>query len=828
MKKLILITALIILSLTLRSQTLLRRGVIIGNGGNTFTVDSIIKSTTFFKLYNGATELLAIDTATMLTKYIQRSDTSLMLSKYIHRVDTSSMLTPYIHRTDTAGMLTKYARKASPTFTGTVTLPTATSIGDVSSTEIGYVNGVTGAIQTQLDARKYMPYDFLIEEVAGTTYARPNPNTAYTATSNAVPSTVLQAVVNQLTSGGIVKIGAGNFDNSDSVHVKYSDITFIGAGKEKTKFKLKDDFDNGLGFNTSYGFFHVTGERVSFVDLEIDANALGQDSIDHGHTPDHYGSAKVCAILSEDAHYMTIDNCYIHDATVTAIFATGCDYGRILNSHIEDGYWNNITLGWGTQEWVIDNCIIDGSTPTAADSSSCGDVGIALYGRYHRVTNNLIKNIVGTRGHDNSQAGISLEFASDNNNLNEAARPSGMFIFDNRFEGSGMTSGIVNNGRGSGSKGAKIDNNYFDSCKYAISWWGDSATITNNKIYAYQIGSYTYGIYIQAGDYNLISGNDVEVPTTGSGNYPLLITEDADATPDDGANYNKAVGNTLIGGTYYSIGVSGNDCTGNYIAGNIFDDDTNDATDIYDTGTGTIKTYDNYDYNSSRFNPITTGSGRAVVYTGDAASVAFGAADLTTTGATTTGSLATEVLQVGDATSNTILSVDSISTDGTTYLVFDGATQLSPNISASGQGELSAYVPLLVDTIPLFVFGLGGGLTADTAVFNDNALAGAFYNEGSDTLVVTQLMGILAEGTGTETVSIQVSWHATFKSGSATNLNAAALAITSITTGTTDVSFPNYKIPPNVFVWCTISGVSPGNRPSFLSVTISGYKIPTY
>lgn len=38
----------------------------------------------------------------------------------------------------------------APTFTGTVVLPGTTSIGDVSATEIGYVNGVTSSIQTQL------------------------------------------------------------------------------------------------------------------------------------------------------------------------------------------------------------------------------------------------------------------------------------------------------------------------------------------------------------------------------------------------------------------------------------------------------------------------------------------------------------------------------------------------------------------------------------------------------------------------------------------------------------------------------------------------------
>jgi hypothetical protein len=46
-----------------------------------------------------------------------------------------------------------YAPINDPTFGGTVSLPSATSIGDVSSTEIGYVNGVTSAIQTQLNAK---------------------------------------------------------------------------------------------------------------------------------------------------------------------------------------------------------------------------------------------------------------------------------------------------------------------------------------------------------------------------------------------------------------------------------------------------------------------------------------------------------------------------------------------------------------------------------------------------------------------------------------------------------------------------------------------------
>lgn len=49
---------------------------------------------------------------------------------------------------------TDKAPKENPTFTGTVILPATTSIGNVSSTEIGYVDGVTSSIQTQIDSKQ--------------------------------------------------------------------------------------------------------------------------------------------------------------------------------------------------------------------------------------------------------------------------------------------------------------------------------------------------------------------------------------------------------------------------------------------------------------------------------------------------------------------------------------------------------------------------------------------------------------------------------------------------------------------------------------------------
>ena len=69
-----------------------------------------------------------------------------------HEADTTN-----IHGiADTADLVTKSGAQTlggAKTFTGDVVLPTNTSIGTVTSTEIGYVDGVTSAIQTQLDAK---------------------------------------------------------------------------------------------------------------------------------------------------------------------------------------------------------------------------------------------------------------------------------------------------------------------------------------------------------------------------------------------------------------------------------------------------------------------------------------------------------------------------------------------------------------------------------------------------------------------------------------------------------------------------------------------------
>jgi len=73
--------------------------------------------------------------------------------------------------TDTQTALDLKAPLAAPTFTGTVTLPSTTSIGLVDSTELGYVNGVTSAIQTQIDSKAPIASPTFTGTVSGVTKA---------------------------------------------------------------------------------------------------------------------------------------------------------------------------------------------------------------------------------------------------------------------------------------------------------------------------------------------------------------------------------------------------------------------------------------------------------------------------------------------------------------------------------------------------------------------------------------------------------------------------------------------------------------------------------
>ena len=112
---------------------------------------------------------------------------------------------------------------ASPTFTGTVTLPSTTSVGTVSSTEIGYLDGVTSAIQTQLDSKFS----------ASGTLAVANGGTGATTASQArtnLGATTVGSNLFTLTNPSAITFPRINADNTISALGAATFRTAIGAG----------------------------------------------------------------------------------------------------------------------------------------------------------------------------------------------------------------------------------------------------------------------------------------------------------------------------------------------------------------------------------------------------------------------------------------------------------------------------------------------------------------------------------------------------------------------------------------------------------------------
>ncbi len=171
--------------------------------------------------------------------------------------------------------------------------------------------------------------------------------------------------------------------------------------------------------------------------------------------------------------------------------------------------------------------------------------------------------------------------------------------------------------------------------------------------------------------------------------------------------------------------------------------------------------------------------------------------------------------------------VDSLATVGGGVAIADVRDEIADSLNVL-RPDLRTYDS---DTTALFIFGAGaGGLETDTALFTTSNIYGSFFNAGSDTLIVTNLRAVMIAGTtplGTDTLSIHVYWNDTINvttGASVVKLNTDPLPINSVTTGTTDTSFNNSAIPPNVWVFCKSPGVVTGRKPKALIVQLTGFK----
>lgn len=116
---------------------------------------------------------------------------------------------------DSTALLLK-ANINGQTFTGTVTLPSTTAIGSVSSTELGYLDGVTSALQTQLNARFTTPSGLTTNTMpkwGGSAFS----NSLITDNGTTVTIPTLAATNDALISGITVGKGGGAVASNTAV-----------------------------------------------------------------------------------------------------------------------------------------------------------------------------------------------------------------------------------------------------------------------------------------------------------------------------------------------------------------------------------------------------------------------------------------------------------------------------------------------------------------------------------------------------------------------------------------------------------------------------------
>lgn len=148
-------------------------------------------------------------------------------------VDGDISVTAAIAQGKVAGLVSDLGLKApldGPTFTGTVVLPSTTSIGNVSNTELSYLDGVTSAIQTQINSRVADTGDTMTGELTVTVA---NASSGVTINQS---STGAGLVVNQTGTGNAVTV---NDQASDTTPFVIDASGNVGIGVD-TPLRLVD------------------------------------------------------------------------------------------------------------------------------------------------------------------------------------------------------------------------------------------------------------------------------------------------------------------------------------------------------------------------------------------------------------------------------------------------------------------------------------------------------------------------------------------------------------------------------------------------------------
>ena len=165
------------------------------------------------------------------------------------------------------------------------------------------------------------------------------------------------------------------------------------------------------------------------------------------------------------------------------------------------------------------------------------------------------------------------------------------------------------------------------------------------------------------------------------------------------------------------------------------------------------------------------------------------------------------------------LDFGTVADDGTGETLREGAIGLNANDVLFAQ-----YIDtLLTDTISLdstysWTFVIGQGLSGDTVFAEDDALIGSIAHLYGDSIQIYAINGVLKGSS--PTLDVEIGWHSTLESGSATLLNATPFTITSTTTGDTYTSFNNSVINRGERLYIKVDDATVGSKPTYFEMTI--------
>jgi plastocyanin len=120
-----------------------------------------------------------------------------------------------------------YAKLAGPTFTGTVTLPSTTSIGTITSTELGYVDGVTSSIQTQINTKSPSASPTFTGNVV-------LPSTTSIGTVDSTEISYLDGVTSSIQTQINTKLATSSFSYVNMVKATYANVGSLPAAASNT------------------------------------------------------------------------------------------------------------------------------------------------------------------------------------------------------------------------------------------------------------------------------------------------------------------------------------------------------------------------------------------------------------------------------------------------------------------------------------------------------------------------------------------------------------------------------------------------------------------